>query len=173
MYWTKAYQRSEKACAQMKQIAEQVLSMYRARAISGEEQQSSSQTTVGMRERAAGGEAGDDEDSAGADETYAGAGAGAGAGDVFKGSIMRRIIEHNYPSDAHRISEIISFIVAGHETSAFSLCFFLFEMARHPVERRRLQEELDAAITPETCPNGRPTLAQVHARTFSVCALLV
>jgi hypothetical protein len=164
MYWTKAYQRSEKACAQMKQIAEQVLSMYRARAISGEEQQSSSQTTVGMGERAAGEEAGNDEDSAGADETS--------AGDVFKGSIMRRIIEHNYPSDAHRISEIISFIVAGHETSAFSLCFFLFEMARHPVERRRLQEELDAAITPETCPNGRPTLAQVHARTFSVCALL-
>ena len=78
------------------------------------------------------------------------------------GYIMHRILEHDYPSDAHRVSEIISFIVAGHETSAFTLCFFLFEMARNPVALKTLQAELDNVITPETCPNGRPTLAQVR-----------
>lgn len=132
LYWTQAYKRSEQACAQMKQIAEQVLSMYRSR-------MSTESQPIGNVER--------ESDMIPTDGS--------------KGSIMRRIIEHDYPSDAHRISEIISFIVAGHETSAFTLCFFLFEMARHPVELRRLQEELDAAIGPESCPNGRPTLAQV------------
>lgn len=87
---------------------------------------------------------------------------------LARGSILKRIVEHDYPSDAHRVSEIISFIIAGHETSAFTLCFFLFEMSRNPECLKRVQQELDAAITPESCPDGRPSLAQVSPALYTI-----
>lgn len=74
-------------------------------------------------------------------------------------SIMQRIMSMHpdiYPSDEYRVSEIIAFIIAGHETSAFTLCFFLMEMSRHPECAKKLQTALDAAITEES-----PSHAQI------------
>lgn len=61
-------------------------------------------------------------------------------------TIIGRILNNAYPTEKHRISDLLVLLVAGHETTAASLAFFLLEMARHPEERRKLQSELDAAI---------------------------
>lgn len=64
-------------------------------------------------------------------------------------SIMNRIMHmppHIYPNDDYRISEIVAFIIAGHETSAFTLCFFLMEMAKNPECKKKLQLALDNTI---------------------------
>jgi cytochrome P450 len=75
--------------------------------------------------------------------------------------IISRIANFNYPSEDHAVADILIFILAGHETSAYTFAFFLMHMAQNSAARHKLQEELDAAINPETCPDGRPTLAQV------------
>ncbi|CAE7820035.1 CYP505, partial [Symbiodinium microadriaticum] len=150
MFWNKAQRRSEQACAKMKEIAEQVLTMSRDRARS-KHCIDASMDTANQTEQAS---------SEGSKVKSVGGDGAEPNGEALNGSILHRILEHDYPSDAHRVSEIISFIVAGHETSAFTLCFFLFEMARNPGELKKVQHELDEVITAETCPNGRPTLAQ-------------
>jgi cytochrome P450 len=70
--------------------------------------------------------------------------------------IIDRIVAHSYPSDTHRLGEILTFILAGHETSTNTLSFLLYELARHPDKQQKLQQELDA--TPDEPPL---TLAQV------------
>lgn len=72
-------------------------------------------------------------------------------------SIISRLLQHDYPSDDYRVSELLVLIVAGHETTAYSLCFLLAEVARHPEVQRRLQQELDVLITSDSCANGRPS----------------
>ena len=71
-----------------------------------------------------------------------------------KQTIMSRLLEHAYPSDEHRISEILVLVVAGHETTSFSLCFLLAAVAQHPEVQRKLQKELDGIISPETTAEG-------------------
>ena len=61
-------------------------------------------------------------------------------------TIIGRILNNAYPSEQHRISDLLVLLVAGHETTAASLTFFLLEMARHPETRRKLQLELDASL---------------------------
>lgn len=84
-----------------------------------------------------------------------------GGGDESTGhhqSIMHRIMSMHssiYPSDDYRVSEIISFIIAGHETSAFTFCFFLYEMTKNPECKAKLQAALDAAITEGTPSHGQ------------------
>jgi cytochrome P450 len=81
--------------------------------------------------------------------------------------IIDRIMTHNYPStsfpaDDHRLSDILTFILAGHETSTNTLCFLLYELARHKDKQRTLQAELDREINRDNCPNGHPTYAQIN-----------
>jgi cytochrome P450 len=75
--------------------------------------------------------------------------------------IIDRIVAHAYPSDTHRLGEIITFILAGHETSTNTLSFLLYELARHPDKQQKLQQELDAL------PDEPPlTLAQVSKMEY-------
>lgn len=77
--------------------------------------------------------------------------------------IIDRIISHDYPepADTHRLSDILTFVLAGHETSSNTLCFFLYEISRNKTQQKKLQDELDEHITPENCPNGHPTYSQI------------
>ena len=68
-------------------------------------------------------------------------------------SIMGYLVRHNYPSEQHRISDLIIFLIAGHETTAMSLSFFLLCMAQNPSCREKLQQELDAAMGPNEVPS--------------------
>ena len=54
---------------------------------------------------------------------------------------------HEYPSSVAKLSEVTALIFAGHDTTAFTLCFFLMEISRHPDVKMKLQEEL-ATVMP-------------------------
>ena len=62
-------------------------------------------------------------------------------------SIMGHILRNDYPSDEHRVADIIVFMIAGHETTAHTLSFCLYSLARAPAALRRLQTELDCLPT--------------------------
>ena len=49
----------------------------------------------------------------------------------------------NYKDDSHRIADIMMFLFAGHDTTAYSLSWTLLELARHPEEMKKLQEALN------------------------------
>jgi cytochrome P450 len=59
-------------------------------------------------------------------------------------SIMNAIVNHAYPSNDHRLSDIIVFMIAGNDTTAHTLSFFIYNMARHPEALSKLRAELDA-----------------------------
>jgi cytochrome P450 len=54
---------------------------------------------------------------------------------------------HEYPSRIAKLSEVAGLIFAGHDTTAFTLCFFLMEISRHPDVKMKLQDEL-ATVMP-------------------------
>lgn len=61
-------------------------------------------------------------------------------------TIMSHIMSHDYPSEEHRISDLIVFLIAGHETTAHTISFFLFHLAQNPRVKRKLQHELDNVV---------------------------
>lgn len=67
-------------------------------------------------------------------------------------SIIDHLIEHDYPSEEHRISDLIVFLIAGHETTAHSLSFFLYCIAKNEDARIKLQQELDQHLPPLSTP---------------------
>jgi cytochrome P450 len=50
-----------------------------------------------------------------------------------------------YPSDRARASDIITFLVAGHDTTALTVAWLLSDLAHHPREQAALRAELRAA----------------------------
>lgn len=48
----------------------------------------------------------------------------------------------SFIKDTHIVSNCFVFLVAGYETTASTLAFTLYELARHPEEQRRLHDEL-------------------------------
>ena len=69
--------------------------------------------------------------------------AGGAALGSNEASIMDHILKNDYPSEQHRISDVVVFLVAGHETTAHTLSFFLYCLAKNPAARAKLQRELD------------------------------
>lgn len=76
------------------------------------------------------------------------------AGCKDRSTIMSHIMSYDYPSEEHRISDVIVFMVAGHETTAHTMSFFLYCLARHPNVLKKLQSELDAIEPTGVCPDG-------------------
>jgi len=61
-------------------------------------------------------------------------------------TIISMIANNNqYQSDVERCSDIISFYIAGHDTTAYTLAWILLELARNPAEQTRLREALRRA----------------------------
>ena len=62
-------------------------------------------------------------------------------------SILAHILRNpGYPSDLARASDVIVFLVAGYDTTAYTLAWTLWELARHPEVTRRVQRELDTVL---------------------------
>ena len=72
-------------------------------------------------------------------------------------TIMSHIMSYDYPTEEHRISDVIVFMIAGHETTAHTLSFLLLCLANCPRARRKLQKELDgiAATGPNIDVDGK------------------
>lgn len=62
-------------------------------------------------------------------------------------------------SDENIRYQIITFLIAGHETTSGLLSFALYEMLKHPAVMARAYQEVDEVFGPDT--SVRPTLSQV------------
>lgn len=68
-------------------------------------------------------------------------------GDDLLGALLRGSDEHGEPLDQTQLrDEIVTMILAGHETTAVSLGWTLWLLSEHPDIRMRMIEEIDAAV---------------------------
>jgi cytochrome P450 len=61
-------------------------------------------------------------------------------------SIMAHLLKTPYKSDMERCADMTVFIVAGHETTAYSCAFALIEVAQHPHIYQKIKAEIDSVI---------------------------
>ena len=61
-------------------------------------------------------------------------------------SILGHIARGPYSSDAERYAEMITFLVAGHDTTGMTMAWILIEMARHPQAWEKVHAEILANI---------------------------
>ncbi len=66
-------------------------------------------------------------------------------------------------SDREVFDEAVTVFVAGHETTAKTLCWALYELARQPQIQARVQAEIDAAV-----PGRCPTLADLPRLPYTL-----
>ena len=65
------------------------------------------------------------------------------------GTIIQLIMESDaYPTDDEKVAELIGILIAGHDTTAFSISWILLELARNPDEQRKLRASL-SQLSPE------------------------
>ena len=51
-----------------------------------------------------------------------------------------------YPSDRERVADVTTFIVAGHDTTAYQVSWIIIEISRHPDVLQKLRVELDSLV---------------------------
>ena len=69
-------------------------------------------------------------------------------------------------SDKALIDEVMTLIVAGHETTATTLNWTWYLLSQHPDAEARLHEEIDDVVT-----DAAPTMAQIPAMTYAAQVL--
>jgi cholesterol 24(S)-hydroxylase len=57
-------------------------------------------------------------------------------------SVLDHIMQHAYPKEITRKADVLMFSLASMETTAYSLCFLVMELARNPEAKAKLQWEL-------------------------------
>lgn len=76
-------------------------------------------------------------------------------------------IEHNETNEKLTIEELAAqtfiFFAAGFETSATTMTYLLYELAKHPKYQERVQAEIDTVLAKH---NGQITHDSVHEMTF-------
>ena len=64
-------------------------------------------------------------------------------GNPIKGTVIDQIAQNkSYKTDKERISDLLTLLFAGHDTTGVSLSWILLELARNPHEQRLLRKEL-------------------------------
>jgi cytochrome P450 len=86
--------------------------------------------------------------------------AGRGGGDDLLAMLLDARDEEGALSDREVRDQAVTFLLAGHETTALGLTFALFELGRAPALRERLHVEVDAA-GPEAAVATLPFATQV------------
>jgi cytochrome P450 len=69
-------------------------------------------------------------------------------------SIMGHLLRNPYKDKRDRISDMMVFVSAGHETTSWTLVWLFLEIARHPEVKAKLQAELDAHIPSRSNQHG-------------------
>lgn len=65
--------------------------------------------------------------------------------DPIKGTVIDRIASNAlYKDDMERIADILILLVAGHDTTAYSIAWTLLELAKNPKEQDKLRADLEA-----------------------------
>lgn len=66
-----------------------------------------------------------------------------------KGTIMDQIMTSTaFETDKDRVGQILEFLLAGHDTTGYSISWILLELARNPEEQKRLRASL-SSMSPE------------------------
>jgi hypothetical protein len=147
MFWKPELRKCREACAHMTAVGKKILDTYRSRMF---------------------------EEKIFWDTVPASAKANGNDGEEkIAESIMGRIVKYDYDCDAARISDMVLFLIAGHETTAHTLAFFLMEMAKRPVVTAKLQRELDAhmpKLNVDKTPY-RPTYDDVIKLDYLTCCI--
>ena len=71
-----------------------------------------------------------------------------------------------FPKKRHRISDLVVFLIAGHETTAHTMSFFLYCLAKYPETQLKLQKELD-----EVHPTGPSFTTESRSQSRSLFCL--
>ncbi|KAH8985283.1 cytochrome P450 [Lactarius akahatsu] len=79
---------------------------------------------------------------------------------LIKSNIASDIPESKRMSDEEIISQLPTFLVAGHETSSTAIAWALFALSYHPAVQTTLRAEL------RTCPTDMPTMDQLNALPY-------
>jgi hypothetical protein len=145
MFWDTNYKRCEVACQYMKDVCIKTIQLYKHKISNNinNNNDNNNDTSTNNSSSSSNSDTNSNQSSVG-------------------NLIIGRLIDHNYLSDTHRYADLQALILAGHETSAYTLSFFLIHIAQHPHVKLKLQNELDRYINNELCENGRPTYAQVR-----------
>ncbi len=86
-------------------------------------------------------------------------------GDTSTDDLLGLMLNAEHPETGRRLSDVnirhqvLTFLVAGHETTSGALSFTLYYLSRHPHVVRALQAEVDAVLGPD--PAAEPTFEQV------------
>lgn len=159
MFWEKNVRECESACARLEGVASQVLSDFRNQGSNDKTDDDRKE----KKEKSGAGAAGEDSVN---NSNHSSSNNSSNSNSSSKQSIMSRIVQHAYPSDRHRLSEILVLVMAGHETTAYSLCFLLAAVAQRPDVQRKLQQELDTikpVVTTATTDAAASTTAEAGA----------
>lgn len=87
------------------------------------------------------------------------------AGDTSGRDLLGRMLNDAHPVSGDRLDlenvryQILTFLVAGHETTSGALSFAMYYLARHPEVLAQARAEADAVLG--GMPDGRPTFEQV------------
>jgi cytochrome P450 len=82
-------------------------------------------------------------------------------------SILGHLVRAAYPSDTERCADMTTFILAGHDTTAYSLAWTMIEVARNPEVYQKLKKEIDS-ISPG---DERITVSQMNNMSYLDCVL--
>lgn len=83
--------------------------------------------------------------------------------DVLSLLVAARDEDGSALSDREIIEQLLTFVVAGHETTATSVAWALYELHRAPETLAKLREELAQAARDETPPEALPKLTYLRA----------
>jgi cytochrome P450 len=82
-------------------------------------------------------------------------------------SILGHLVRTAYPSDTERCADMTTFILAGHDTTAYSLAWTIIEVARNPEVYQKVKKEIDS-ISPG---NERITVSQMNSMSYLDCII--
>jgi cytochrome P450 len=61
-------------------------------------------------------------------------------------SILGHLVRSPYASDKERCADMTTLIIAGHDTSSYTLAWILLEISRHPAVLTKVKKEIDSAV---------------------------
>eukprot|EP00181_Compsopogon_caeruleus_P006346 CAMPEP_0184688382 /NCGR_PEP_ID=MMETSP0312-20130426/29688_1 /TAXON_ID=31354 /ORGANISM="Compsopogon coeruleus, Strain SAG 36.94" /LENGTH=439 /DNA_ID=CAMNT_0027145479 /DNA_START=13 /DNA_END=1332 /DNA_ORIENTATION=+ len=82
-----------------------------------------------------------------------------------KGDLLDVLIELSDGDDDYIVSEIVTFMIAGHDTTSHTLSFLVKELAEHHDVRNRLIQEIDQLLP----DGGLPSFEQVKKLNYTTC----
>mmetsp|Transcript_18204 Transcript_18204/g.18263 ORF Transcript_18204/g.18263 Transcript_18204/m.18263 type:complete len:511 (+) Transcript_18204:77-1609(+) len=82
--------------------------------------------------------------------------------------LLSRMISTSYISEDERAADVIGFLIAGHDTTAYQLSFIILEICKDKRVREKLQSELDSVITSPLEPITHDHITQLTYLSYVV-----